>query len=375
MAGFHNFAMNRKRPVFALFTFTLVLGFLMVAGCGGSTGEEDVPFEEIAYSPTIIRSDLDMREAALQFQLDSAANPKEVYQRTLMQHQGFLTALLVPDAGPGDSAVVADSALPDIVHYFFGDSATWKLLDSLLIRYPESDDLRDLLEKPLKRYHYYFPAEPQRKVYTFLSGYEHTGAGTIDQIFLNDEYIGIGLHYFMGQDFGWYPPDVPVYMRRRFQRAYIPSIVAEELVKLQLPNVMMDKQPTLLDMMVIEGIKMEIRHKLIPEVPDSVLLSYTQDQMEWANYYEARTYKEILPDLYSSDVLIHRRYIQESPFTNTLSRESAPRLGQFIGWKIVRAYLRGHSDVTPADLVQMHDYNLLFQEANYRPPREGESAD
>lgn len=353
-----------------LFSAIYTLGF---TGCTSSSGEEDIPFEELSYEPLIVRSDLHMAEAAAAYRKDTAADPAAVYKTTLAGDQPFLTAWLLPDARPEDSLVVGDSALPEIIHYFFGDSSTWKLLDSIRLRFPPEKDLRNLLQKPLQRFAYYFPDEPRRAAYTYVSGYEQTGAGTIDQVFINDEYIGIGLHYFMGQDFSWYPPDVPVYMRRRFSEEYIAPVVMEQLTAGLMPSLILDKQPVLLDMMILEGIKTEIRHKLMPDIPDSVLLNYTAPQMEWVNYYEGRIYKELLPDLYSTDVLVQRRYINESPFTNTLSRDSAPRLGQFIGWKIVRAYIRKHPETMPADLIAVKDFIQLYQEAGYRPPREPEA--
>ena len=47
--------------------------------------------------------------------------------------------------------------------------------------------------------------------------------------------------------------------------------------------------------------------------------------------------------------------------------ESAPKLGVWTGWQIVRLYMEKHPDVTLKDLMLDNDYQKILTDANYRP--------
>ena len=46
-------------------------------------------------------------------------------------------------------------------------------------------------------------------------------------------------------------------------------------------------------------------------------------------------------------------YFNEAPFTKGLPKESPDRLGQYIGWKMVRKYMEQHSDLPLEKLLNV----------------------
>ena len=127
------------------------------------------------------------------------------------------------------------------------------------------------------------------------------------------------------------------------------------------------RQPTLLDKMIRAGIKQYFMQQLLPHTPDSLRLSYSARQMEWANLYEARIYKELIPHLYKIDFNLHRDFMAEKPYTTQLSLDSAPRVGEFAGWKMVAAYMRLHPEENLESLTERQDYETIFKESRYKP--------
>jgi uncharacterized protein YjaZ len=89
--------------------------------------------------------------------------------------------------------------------------------------------------------------------------------------------------------------------------------------------------------------------------------------MYWADYYEKNIYKEMAEKLYSKDFQVHQQYIMEKPFTSSLSRESAPRLAEYFGWKVVNSFMKNHPEITIAELVERSDYETIWKESKYKP--------
>jgi uncharacterized protein YjaZ len=71
--------------------------------------------------------------------------------------------------------------------------------------------------------------------------------------------------------------------------------------------------------------------------------------------------------LFSQRTLDIKTFTGDAPFTTPFHRNSAPRSGTFIGYKIVRAYMKNHPDVTLEQLMKMTDYIEIYNESYYEP--------
>ena len=291
-----------------------------------------------------------------------------VYKKHFAQNRAFLTDWMFG----GDDRIATDSVLTIVMHEFIKDPHGRALLDSTAKRLPAGYDPTPELTDFFKRFHCYFPQKAIPAVVTYVDGYPPTMQQGIDQVFISPRFLGIGLHYFLGPDFKFYPSDMPKYIRRRCTPEHLPAHVAHKIAETMVHEPDLTKNPVLIDYVIHQGFRLTLVDKLLgPAVPDSIKLFYTTSQMEWANYYEGKAYKDMMVDLYELDAQLLRRYLDDSPFTSQLNRESAPRLGQFLGWKIVKQYMADHPGERLEDLIKRTDYKTIFQEANYRPePRE-----
>jgi hypothetical protein len=61
--------------------------------------------------------------------------------------------------------------------------------------------------------------------------------------------------------------------------------------------------------------------------------------------------------------------MDDGPFTlaNGVPQKSAPRLGEYIGWKIVKSYLDAHPEVDLPTLLRNKDYQQILNESQYKP--------
>jgi hypothetical protein len=73
--------------------------------------------------------------------------------------------------------------------------------------------------------------------------------------------------------------------------------------------------------------------------------------------------------LYETDVNKTKKLIDVAPFTTGLgeNNESAPRLGIWAGWQIVRKYMELHPETTLAQLMAIKDSQMILNGSKYRP--------
>lgn len=356
------FRIHFPKSALLLAVLAVVIG---MTGCGDS--EQDVPLDDVQIDLKIVRLDEAMHACAQAFYQDSTLEPQTAFKRYFQESKGFVTDWMFG----GNDSIATDSMIGEAMMAFVGDPHGRDLVDSIH-KVLGGLDVKAMLEPPLKRYKYYFPTKEIPTVVAYADGYPRTAQAGLDQVFISPKFLGVGMHYFMGPHFQYYPEDLPKYIRRRCTPDHLPALVVHKIADLTVPEPDLGKNPVLIDYVIREGIRLEFVDKLLgPDVPDTLKIFYDATQMDWANLYEGRVYRDLVKDLYSADAVLQRRYVDDSPFTSQLNRASAPRLGQFIGWRIVKAYMRQHPDITIDKLVEMTDYQRIFKDSQYRPPKEG----
>jgi len=71
--------------------------------------------------------------------------------------------------------------------------------------------------------------------------------------------------------------------------------------------------------------------------------------------------------LFNTELLEIRRYTQDAPFTTTFPRESPGRAAVWIGYKIVQRFMENNPQITINELLQIKDYQYIFQKSEYDP--------
>lgn len=102
----------------------------------------------------------------------------------------------------------------------------------------------------------------------------------------------------------------------------------------------------------------------LPNVKTNTILRYTNKQFNWAIKNEGVFWKYLVENelLFKTDEKTRSNLLNEGPFTGGLPEESPDRLGQFLGWRIVKQYMENHS-ISLSQLKKI-TYNELLQ--NYK---------
>ncbi|MDB5005044.1 MAG: gldB [Mucilaginibacter sp.] len=231
--------------------------------------------------------------------------------------------------------------------------------------YPGAMDKQNAeLTDAFRRIKYYYPKKKLPKVYAYFSGFKA-------QTSVGDGYFGIGLDLFLGADSRFYPALIeafPHYISKRFTPDNITPRVIEGIAREDMfPE--SDNDKTLLAKMVYTGKILYFMDQILPDVPDSTKIGYTTQQLKWCTDFKSTIWAYLLEQnlLYETDYQKIQTYVSEAPFTPQFGRESAPKIGSWTGWQIVKEYMDKHPDITLPELMINNDAQKILNDSKYRP--------
>lgn len=261
---------------------------------------------------------------------------------------------------PGDSLMLADHLSQVLKKKDFID-----LAHEVAQKFPNLDKQEEELTKAFKYIKYYFPAYKMPRFIAFMGGFSF-------QTPIGEDYIGIGLDMFLGADSKFYPAlvrSIPLYMSRRFTPENITPRVVETVLREEILPQDNVNQNTL-QHMLYNGKILYAMDVLLEGASDEVKIGYTAEQLAWAKKYQKDIWAWFLQEglLYDTDYLKTQKYFTDAPFTPELgeNNESAPKLGSYIGWMMVRKYMESHPEIDLVALFKEKDAQKILEQSKFR---------
>ncbi len=250
------------------------------------------------------------------------------------------------------------------INDFISDSSLIELSDTCNEKYPDLNDIEKQLTSAFKHYKYYFPGKAIPEVYTYVSGlfYEFP-------IQVVDGVMIIALDMFLGIDFlPYWQIGLPKYKIRRFEKEYLVNDCMNEIMLTEFPN---PPEKTFLDKMINEGKRLYFLEAIMPETHDSIKIGYTKNQMEWCKNNESNIWAFFIENelLYSPDFQYTSKFTTDGPFTSAFSPESPAKIGSWVGWQIVKSFMKNNKNVKLDELLKKTDSQKLLSESNYKPKK------
>lgn len=186
---------------------------------------------------------------------------------------------------------------------------------------------------------------------------------------VTDTILLIALDNYLGENHEFYS-DIPQYLTQNMKPSQIISDLATDYAQ---KYIFQSQRKTLLDELIFFGKELYFKDKMIPFKTDAEKIGYTQEQLDWAISNESYIWRYFIEKelLYSTDSSLPSRFVAPAPFTKfylELDSESPGRLGQYMGWQIVRSYMENNS-VEFMDMLQM-DASDIFNGAKFKPRKE-----
>lgn len=261
----------------------------------------------------------------------------------------------VLESYPNDTAYIAT-----LLYNFLSDSLYRSVNQDVITTFQNTETIQQKVETAFARLHYFYPEIPVPELYLFVSGFNR-------QVMFYDNTIAMGTDMYLGSDYPLYEEVTYSYMHQSMRPECLPldilSIVLFRHFRQQNPN------PTLLDEMLYRGKIIYLLSVLFQEEQPHDIIGYTQSQWEWCTHFERRIWGTILDtkDLFTTDNITISKYINDAPFTSTVSQDSPGRLGTWTGWRIIESYMNNHPEVTMQELMSMKDSQEILANSNYKP--------
>jgi hypothetical protein len=228
-------------------------------------------------------------------------------------------------------------------------------------------DLKDLqlqFENAFSNIQYYYPDFTPPKVQTIICGL------TDADLYVSDSLIIVSLDFYLGKG-AKYRPKMYEYLLRRYEpEDIVPSCmliygISDRFNK----NNIADK--TVLADMIAYGKSFYFAKHMIPCTPDSVLLSYSAEELNGSRKNEDLIWARFIQDqvLFSTSQIEKRNYLGDRPFTIQVGEKCPGRIGQWVGWRIVDQYMQSNQETTLPQLMSLVDAQKFFKDSNYKPKR------
>ncbi len=243
------------------------------------------------------------------------------------------------------------------------------LKDSTIIRAKLSSDslFRDFqpyasrLEMAFKHYRYYYPELPVPNVYTYLSGFNQsivTAPGTLG-ISL-DNYLGPGCRFY--RQLGIFE-----YKKRNMEPQKLVYDALFGWISQQFEY--KGNTENLISEMIYQGKLLYFLDALVPDGPDSLKIGYTKVQLDWCKEHEPDMWSFLVEKkmLFSGDRMESVRFINPAPFTTPFGQKSPGRTGVWLGWQIVKSYLKKNPVIKLRSLMEENDYYKILNQSGYSP--------
>lgn len=229
-------------------------------------------------------------------------------------------------------------------------------------KYADFQPVKIELESLFKHIKYYFPKTKTLKVITIISEMDYK-----NKAIYADSLVVISLELYLGKDHKFY--QFPNYLKQNFEERQIAPDVVSSFSERQIPPVL-DKN--LLSQMIYYGKQLYLKDLLLPDYTDAEKMGYTPEQITWCQENESYMWRYFIEKemLYSNDQKLISRFINPAPFSKfylEIDNESPGQVGAWIGWQMVRSYMK-NNEVPLVDLLKTNAKEI-FVKSKYKPKK------
>ena len=252
---------------------------------------------------------------------------------------------------------------PDAVWIDKMQNKDWRALYAeVQKKFPDFNKQTTEIEDLFKHFKYYFPETVMPKIYTVIAEMDYHNKA----IYADDKLI-IALELYLGKSHQFYT--FPEYLKQNFEeRQMMPDIVSSFAVRKIPPPT----EKTLLANMIYYGKELYMKDIMLPDYTDAEKMGYTPEQITWSQENESYIWRYFIEEdlLFSTDAKLENRFVNMAPFSKfylEIDNESPGRTGVWIGWQIVRSFMK-NNEVSLADLMAM-DAKEIFTRSKYKPKK------
>ena len=251
-----------------------------------------------------------------------------------------------------------------IWHGRMTDSLQRELSGAVAEVFPSDVVIEDQLMPLFQHIDYYFPEFEPPTVVTVTSDVDYQNKAIVA-----DSLLVLGLDTYLGADHEFYV-NVKRYVAKNLKPSQIGPDVATSYARQLISK---PRKRNFLAQMIYFGKELYLKDIWLPEVSDAEKIGYSETEISWARENEEDIWRYFIENelLYSTDPKLPGRFINAAPFSKfylEIDNESPGMTGRYIGWQIVRAYMKNNSEVTVPQLM-IKPTEEIFKNSKYKPTR------
>lgn len=244
------------------------------------------------------------------------------------------------------------------------DTLQQELFSEVDIMFPSFDDSEKDIENLFNHIQYYYPEFNPPRVITTTSNVDYR-----NRVIVTDTIALIALDAYLGESHRFYG-SIPRYIASTLKKDQIVVDLAQAYAE---KYTFQSSRKTLLDEMIYFGKVLYFEDKVIPFKAENERISYTEKQINWAKNNEASIWSYFVERelLFSTSAKLPSRFINPAPFSKfyleDIDSESPGKIGQYMGWQIVKAYMQ-HNDTLLKDMLIMNAEDI-FNKSKFKPKK------
>jgi len=228
--------------------------------------------------------------------------------------------------------------------------------------FPTLSNIEKEAENIFKHLIYNFPSIKVPKFLTLINNVDYQ-----NKIIFSDTIVLISLDTFLGPKNTIYE-GIPNYIKSDMDKNRFGSILVDKIASSTI------KSPSsrfFLDRIIYKGKILLLKDFVIPLSSDEIKIGYSNEQINWAKQNEEYIWKYFIENelLFKTDDDLIDRFIIPAPFSKfylEIDNESPGKIGQWIGWQILRSFRKKNPTLKVSEILKL-SYEEIFKEANYKP--------
>ncbi len=268
-----------------------------------------------------------------------------------------------PDFLPFLNADLNDTANINQLYRYVTDTQIRYVYQKTMKTFPQLSREQQQLQSAFAHLKYYYPSFSIPRVYSYISDLYYE-----QPVMKQGNSVVIALDDYLGEKFPLYIDlNIPQYHRRCMTKK---NMVVDVVRTIYRSNFEQNIRPkTLLDNMMEAGKELYFLDAMLPGIPDTLKICYTQNQLEWMEKNKKEVWAVMVKNrfLYSTNYMLINKMIQPGPFSDGYSHASPPAMAKWFGWQMVRKYMHDHPKMTIQKLLKMKDAQSLLEDSGYKP--------
>ncbi|PWH86511.1 gliding motility lipoprotein GldB [Brumimicrobium oceani] len=189
----------------------------------------------------------------------------------------------------------------------------------------------------------------------------------INKLFSNiscsDINIAVGLENYISPDSEVIAtiPNEELYQwqKNRMQIEFLERDILLNWIQVQLFD---ELDANLAEHLIQAGKILYVLNAAFPNSKEAYVLRYSDQQYNWALENEASVWNYLVEQqmLFKTDISARTNFLNEGPTTVGLSKDSPDRIGQFLGYRIVKGYMSNNKALSLQELIKTQ-YNTILQ--------------